>query len=111
MGDIDLNWLSNQLHNSLIETVVISDSNDCIIGDWPEIQFPELKNIEYSPPATIDLNVSDSELIEISEKGLLALNLEEMNDWSDINNDGTVNILDVIQLVNKEENQFLIGNY
>jgi len=78
MGDVDLNWLSNQLHNSLIETVVIADNNDCIIGDWPEIQFPELKNIEYSPPTSIDLNVSDSELIAISEKGLLALNLEEM---------------------------------
>jgi len=30
----------------------------------------------------------------------IVLNLEEMNDWSDINNDGTVNILDIIQLVN-----------
>lgn len=78
LGDIDLNWLSNQLHNSLIETVVIADNNDCIIGDWPELQFPELKNIDYSPPTSIDLNVSDSELMEISEKGLLALNLEEM---------------------------------
>ncbi|MED5271469.1 MAG: phosphoribosylformylglycinamidine synthase, partial [Candidatus Thermoplasmatota archaeon] len=78
LGDVDLNWLSNQLHNSLIETVVIADNNDCMIGDWPELGFPELKEIEYSPPSIIDLNVSDSELIEISEKGLLALNLEEM---------------------------------
>ncbi|MAT48552.1 MAG: phosphoribosylformylglycinamidine synthase [Euryarchaeota archaeon] len=78
IGDVDLNWLSNQLHNSLIETVVIADNNDCMIGDWPELGFPELKEIEYSAPSIIDLNVSDSELIEISEKGLLALNLEEM---------------------------------
>ncbi len=78
LGEIDLNWLSEQLHNSLIETIVISDYNDCMIGDWPEIQFPELKNIQYTPPSTINLNVSDKELIEISEKGLLALNLEEM---------------------------------
>ena len=78
LGDVDLNWLSDQLHNSLIETALIADSNDCAIGDWPEIQFPELKDIEYTAPSSIDLNVSDEELIEISEKGLLALNLEEM---------------------------------
>lgn len=78
LGDIDLNWLSNQLHNSLIETVVIADNNDCMIQDWPELQFPELKNITYTPPKSINLNVNDSKLIEISEEGLLALNLEEM---------------------------------
>lgn len=78
LGEVDLNWLSEQLHNSLIETVVIADFNDCMIGDWPEIQFPELKSIQYVPPSTINLNVSDEELINISEKGLLALNLEEM---------------------------------
>ena len=49
-----------------------------MIGDWPVITFPELKSIQYSPPSTIDLNVTDEELIEISENGLLALNLEEM---------------------------------
>ena len=68
LGDVDLNWLSDQLHNSLIEIALIADSNDCAIGDWPEIQFPELKDIEYTSPSTIDLNVSDEELIEISEK-------------------------------------------
>ena len=55
IGDVDLNWLSNQLHNSLIETVVIADNNDCMIGDWPELGFPELKEIEYSAPSVIDL--------------------------------------------------------
>ena len=34
--------------------------------------------LPYVKPATVDLEVSDDELISISEKGLLALNLEEM---------------------------------
>ena len=42
------------------------------------MEFPERPPIPYSPPAVIDLEVDDSELVSISEKGLLALNLEEM---------------------------------
>ena len=63
LGDVDLNWLSEQLHNSLIERVLIADNNDCMIGDWPTLNFPELKKVDYISPTTINLEVSDSELI------------------------------------------------
>ena len=34
--------------------------------------------MEFQKPATVDLEVSDEDLIRISHDGLLALNLEEM---------------------------------
>ena len=70
--------ISNALHNPMIERAAISDSAECMAGAWPSLDFPERPPIPYSPPAVIDLEVSDSELVSISEKGLLALNLEEM---------------------------------
>ena len=70
--------ISNALHNPMIERAAISDSAACMAGAWPSLDFPERPPIPYSPPAVIDLEVSDSELVSISEKGLLALNLEEM---------------------------------
>ena len=76
--DIDLNWLSSQLYNNLIERVAISDYNDCVIGDWPSLTFPEKPITELSSPKPINLEVTDQELIQISETGLLALNLNEM---------------------------------
>jgi len=74
----DLNWLSDQLHNNLIERVAISDYNDCAMGDWPSLSFPEKPITEFTPPKSINLEISDNELISLSESGLLALNLNEM---------------------------------
>ena len=42
------------------------------------IEYPEKPPQEFKQPAHINLEISDDELIEISETGLLALNLEEM---------------------------------
>ena len=43
------------------------------------IEYVPVAASSYSEPAEIDLEVSDDELIRISEEGLLALNLEEMH--------------------------------
>ena len=70
--------LSNALHNPMIERAAISGAPECRGGVWPVLDFPKRPPIPFSPPAVIDLEVSDSKLVDISEKGLLALNLEEM---------------------------------
>ncbi len=77
-GDISPNWLSSKLHNQMIERSSISDSKDCQKSVWPSLDFPERPKLTQKPSATVNLEVSDEELIQISEKGLLALNLEEM---------------------------------
>ena len=76
--DVDLQWLANQLHNPMIERAVISDKSSCANNQWLSLDFPEPPVNVFGKPATIDLEVEDNTLIEISEKGLLALNLEEM---------------------------------
>ncbi|MCS5535706.1 MAG: AIR synthase-related protein, partial [Candidatus Poseidoniales archaeon] len=42
------------------------------------LDFPERPPTIYQPPATMNLEISDEELVELSQTGLLALNLEEM---------------------------------
>ena len=76
--DVDCQWLANQLHNPMIERAVISDQTSCVNSQWPTLDFPEPPVNVFGTPSTIDLEVDDKILIEISEKGLLALNLEEM---------------------------------
>ncbi len=70
--------IANALHNPMIERASISSSRDCATGVWPSLEFPRMPALPYVKPAIVDLEVSDDELISISEKGLLALNLEEM---------------------------------
>jgi len=70
--------LAATLHNPMIERAAVAGSDVCGIGDWPLLEFPEVPPAIFQEPAIVDLEVSDEELIEISEKGLLALNLEEM---------------------------------
>ena len=70
--------LAETIHNPMIERASISGREDCSKGKWPEIDLPEMPSVYFQPPAMVDLEVSDEELLEISEKGLLALNLEEM---------------------------------
>ncbi len=76
--DVDPTWLAAQLHNPMIERSAISDSGDCKISKWPALDFPERPPNVFEPPSIIDLEVEDENLIEISEKSLLALNLKEM---------------------------------
>ncbi len=70
--------LASILHNPMIERAAVSGSNDCSQGSWPNLEFPEQPSAIFQKPTTVDLDVSDEELLQISEKGLLALNLEEM---------------------------------
>ena len=75
---VDCQWLANQLHNPMIERAIISDQASCENNQWPALNFPEPPVNIFGTPTTINLEVDDDSLIEISEKGLLALNLEEM---------------------------------
>ncbi|DAC25838.1 MAG TPA: phosphoribosylformylglycinamidine synthase, partial [Candidatus Thalassarchaeaceae archaeon] len=67
-----------QLHNPLIERAVIADRRGTRKDPWPTLTFPERPPLEPTKPKIIDLEVPDEHLIEISDTGLLALNLIEM---------------------------------
>ena len=71
-------WLSSKLHNQMIERSSISSNEECNKSLWPSLEFPERPQLTQKPAATVNLEVSDDQLIQISETGLLALNLEEM---------------------------------
>tara|TARA_B100001758_G_scaffold247528_1_gene265757 strand:- start:5103 stop:8150 length:3048 start_codon:yes stop_codon:yes gene_type:complete len=77
-NNISPTWLTSKLHNQMIERASISDRKQCLNSKWPNLEFPERPPLTEQPSATVNLEVSDEELIDISEKGLLALNLEEM---------------------------------
>ena len=66
------------LYNPMIERVAISRIEDCKCKKWPVLEFPHRPKIKYAKPVEVNLEVSDEELVTISDKGLLALNLEEM---------------------------------
>ena len=76
--DTDVIWLANTLHNPMIERAALATPEHCANSVWPQLPYPERPVVEFAPPATIDLEVSDETLVQISEEGLLALNLEEM---------------------------------
>ncbi|MDP6870088.1 MAG: AIR synthase-related protein [Candidatus Poseidoniaceae archaeon] len=73
-SNIEGDWLSKQLHNGLIERALISSKGQ----PPPKIEYTPVEPSSYAKPATINLEVSDDELLKISDEGLLALNLEEM---------------------------------
>ena len=77
-ADADGAAVAATLHNPLIERAVVVEAADCRAGAWPALNFPERPPIARQPPAAVDLEVDDATLISISEQGLLALNLEEM---------------------------------
>ena len=77
-GRISPDELAATLHNPMIERAAVAGRGECSKGIWPLLEFPEVPPATFQEPATVDLEVSDDELIEISEKGLLALNLNEM---------------------------------
>ncbi len=70
--------LASTLHNPMIERASVAGPAECSEGKWPALGFPLNPPAPYSEPAAIDLEVSDEELMGISETGLLALNLGEM---------------------------------
>jgi len=73
--DVDLSSLTEVLHNPMLEQVsIISGKNRAA----QLLKFPSLDEQRYIPPNTVNLDVDDSTLMDISENGLLALNLEEM---------------------------------
>ena len=75
---VDVSWLANTLHNNLIERALVADAAACAVGQWPEIEYTEKPPQTFEAPSHVDMEISDEALIELSETGLLALNLEEM---------------------------------
>jgi len=75
---VDSSWLASKLHNPMIERAAIAKRADCEAAEWPALDFPDRPALEQAEPAVVDLEVPDERLIEISESGLLALNLNEM---------------------------------
>ena len=71
---VEIEWLAKQLHNGLIERALYSVKGE----DFPTIEYAPITPSNYAPPATVDLEVTDDELMKLSVDGLLALNLEEM---------------------------------
>ena len=71
--------LASALHNPMIERCAIAGEDDCGAARWPSLEFPDRPPAVFAEPAVVDLEVSDEELEEISETGLLALNLNEMH--------------------------------
>ena len=71
-------WLASKLHNPMIERAATAGKAACSASNWPNLDFPEQPPLEQQTPAVVDLEVSDEKLLELSDTGLLALNLEEM---------------------------------
>ena len=76
--NISIDWLSGTLTQPLIQRAIFSNKEDCSKLNWPEIQYSPKPEQVFENPKHISLEISDNDLIELSEKGLLALNLEEM---------------------------------
>lgn len=71
----DIELIIALLHNPMLEQCAILDSDRRIENLIP---FPVLPAQNDRKSESIDLEVGDDELLEISERGLLALNLQEM---------------------------------
>ena len=71
----DIELIIALLHNPMLEQCAILDSDRRIENLIP---FPALPAQNDRKSESIDLEVGDDELLEISERGLLALNLQEM---------------------------------
>jgi len=71
-------WLTSKLHNPMIERAKIAQRADCQAENWPTLDFPDRQPLSHQEPSVVDLEVSNEDLVEISETGLLALNLDEM---------------------------------
>ena len=78
-ADVDATWLAGTLHNNLIERALVADRAACASKSWPELTFPTPPEQVFIEPQSINLEVEDAKLEEISTEGLLALNLNEMH--------------------------------
>jgi len=76
--DIKPKEIVMKLYNPMIERAAVTNKLECINKKWINLEPPLMPPNLFSKPATIDLEVNDDKLIQISEKGLLALNLVEM---------------------------------
>lgn len=75
---IDVEWLASTLYNGLIEKAILTTKSQLESGQATSLSYPERPSIQRQPPAIIDLELTDEELIRLSTEGLLALNLNEM---------------------------------
>ena len=87
-SNVDGKWLANKLHNALIERAIVSNSEK----SHPSIDYPEMEQSQYQPPSIVNLEIPDEDLIELSDTGLLALNLEEMTTIRDHYRDPEIRI-------------------
>ena len=77
-SDVDHVWLASTLFNGLIQTSIRTTKEELDSGLATYLSYPERPTIERQAPAIINLELSDEELIQLSNDGLLALNLNEM---------------------------------
>ncbi len=78
LNDGDVRHIARDLlANELIQTTVVI-SRAAWDADGAPVNQPEMKDISEPTVKTIDLNVSDQELMRISREGILALSLAEM---------------------------------
>ena len=76
--DVNIDKIADKLYNPMIEHSITTKKEDCQNNKWGILKAPIKNTQPFKSIKTINLNVNDNELIEISEKGLLALNLNEM---------------------------------
>jgi phosphoribosylformylglycinamidine synthase II len=77
-AEVEADWLAKTLHNNLIQRAIIADRTACSAGQWPQIEYTEKPPQIFEAPTHVDMEIPDADLIALSETGLLALNLEEM---------------------------------
>ena len=58
---VKVDWLAKQLHNGLIERVLYSLKGE----EFPLIEYTPIAPSNYAPPAVIDLEVTDEELVKL----------------------------------------------
>ena len=83
-----LNVTKNSLANDLIQRVEIYNKKD-IISEIPSPDFPKVK-INHHKVETIDLNISDDDLLKLSKEKLWALSLDELNQIKNYYNDPNI---------------------
>ena len=86
---IDHAWVASTLFNGLIEKSILTTREQLETNQAMSLTYPERPTIERQAPATINLEVSDDELLRLSTEGLLALNLNEMQTIRDHYRDET----------------------
>ena len=86
---IDHAWVASTLFNGLIEKSILTTREQLETNQAMSLTYPERPSIERQAPATINLEVSDDELLRLSTEGLLALNLNEMQTIRDHYRDET----------------------